>query len=74
MVSEENIEFMKKRSAIYCRHTEINAQEVRTGTSCKRLEEVQPGLEVKICACPEGSRRPLSCVALKGGRIKKQLY
>lgn len=55
MVSEENIEFMKKRGARYIVGTPKSMlKKFERELLGKGWEEVCPGVEVKICSCPEG--------------------
>jgi transposase len=55
MVSEENIEFMKKRGARYIVGTpKSTLRKFEQELLAQGWEEVQPGVEVKSCACPEG--------------------
>lgn len=55
MVSEENIEFMKERSARYIVGTPKSVlRRFERELLTKGWEEVCPGVEVKICGCPEG--------------------
>jgi transposase len=54
MVSEENIEFMKERGARYIVGTPKSMlRKFEQQLLAKGWEEVRPGVEVKICACPE---------------------
>lgn len=55
MVSEENIEFMKERGARYIVGTpKFMLRKFEKQLFAKDWEEVQPGVEVKLCALPEG--------------------
>lgn len=72
MVSEENIEFMKKRGARYLVGTPKSMlrkfeQELLT----KGWEEVHPGIEVKICAGPEDGEETF-VLCRSGGRKDKE--
>jgi transposase len=72
MVSEENIEFMKKREARYLVGTPKSMlrkfeQELLT----KGWEEVHPGVEVKICACPEGGEETFVLCRSEGRKDKE---
>jgi transposase len=54
MVSEENIEFMRERGARYIVGTPKSMlRKFEQQLLAKGWEEVRPGVEVKICACPE---------------------
>jgi transposase len=54
MVSEENIEFMKERGARYIVGTPKSMlRKFEQQLLAKGWEEVRPGVEVKICVCPE---------------------
>ncbi len=56
MVSEENIEFMKKRGARYIVGTPKSMlRKFEQELLAQGWEEVQPGVEVKSCVCPEGT-------------------
>jgi transposase len=72
MVSEENIEFMKKRGARYIVGTPKSMlrkfdQELLT----KGWEEVHPGVEVKICDCPEGGEETFVLCRSEGRKNKE---
>jgi transposase len=55
MVSEENIEFLKKRGARYIVGTPKSMlRKFEKELLAKGWEEVHCGVEVKLCACPEG--------------------
>jgi transposase len=55
MVSEENIEFMKERGTRYLVGTPKSMlRKFEEQLLTKGWEEVRPGVEVKICCCPEG--------------------
>jgi transposase len=55
MVSEDNIEFMKKRGTRYIVGTPKSMlRKFEQELLARGWEEVQPGVEVKICVCPEG--------------------
>jgi transposase len=55
MVSEENIDFIHERSAKYLVGTPKSMlKKFESELLAKDWEEVQPGVEVKKCACPEG--------------------
>lgn len=54
MVREKNIEFMKKRGARYIVGTPKSMlRKFEQQLLAKGWEEVHPGVEVKICVCPE---------------------
>ena len=72
MVSEENIEFMKKRGARYIVGTPKSMlrkfeQELLT----RGWEEVHPGVEVKICDCPEGGEETFVLCRSEGRKDKE---
>ncbi len=55
MISEENIEFMQERSARYLVGTPKSMlKKFEQELLAKGWEEVHRGVEVKMCACPEG--------------------
>ncbi|MGD0886427.1 MAG: IS1634 family transposase [Thermodesulfovibrionales bacterium] len=55
MVSEENIEFMKERGTKYLVGTPKSMlRKFEQELLAKGWEEVRPGVEVKICFCPDG--------------------
>jgi transposase len=72
MVSEENIEFMKERGARYIVGTPKSMlrkfeQELLT----RGWEEVHPGVEVKICDCPEGGEETFVLCRSEGRKDKE---
>jgi transposase len=72
MVSEENIEFMKERGARYIVGTPKSMlrkfeQELLT----RGWEAVYPGVEVKICDCPEGREETFVLCRSEGRRGKE---
>ena len=72
MVSEENIEFMKERGARYIVGTPKSMlrkfeQELLT----RGWEEVHPGVEVKICDCPEGREETFVLCRSEGRKDKE---
>ena len=72
MVSEENIEFMKKRGARYIVGTPKSMlRKFEQELLAKGWEEVQPGVEVKICACPEGSKETFILCRSEGRKDKE---
>src|SRR4030042_2836679 len=72
MVSEENIEFMKKRGARYIVGTPKSMlRKCEQELLAKGWEEVQPGVEVKICACPEGSEETFVLCRSEGRKDKE---
>jgi transposase len=72
MVSEENIEFMKKRGARYIVGTPKSMlRKFEQELFAKGWEEVQPGVEVKICACPEGSEETFVLCRSEGRKDKE---
>ncbi len=72
MVSEENIEFMKKRGARYIVGTPKSMlRKFEQELLAKGWEEVHPGVEVKICACPEGGEEPFVLCRSEGRKDKE---
>jgi transposase len=72
MVSEENIQFMKERGARYIVGTPKSMlrkfeQELLT----RGWEEVHPGVEVKICDCPEGGEETFVLCRSEGRKDKE---
>jgi len=72
MVSEENIDFMKKRGVRYIVGTPKSMlrkfeQELLT----RGWEEVHPGVEVKICDCPEGGEETFVLCRSEGRKDKE---
>jgi len=72
MVSEENIDFMKKRGVRYIVGTPKSMlrkfeQELLT----RGWEEVHPGVEVKICDCPEGREETFVLCRSEGRKDKE---
>jgi transposase len=72
MVSEENIKFMKERGARYIVGTPKSMlrkfeQELLT----RGWEEVHPGVEVKICDCPEGGEETFVLCRSEGRKDKE---
>jgi transposase len=55
MVSEENLEFLRKRGARYLVGTPRSMlKRFKRELMDKRWEEVEPGVEIKLCESPEG--------------------
>lgn len=72
MVSEENIEFMKERGARYIVGTPKSMlKKFEQELLAKGWEEVQPGVEVKICDCPEGGEETFVLCRSEGRRDKE---
>lgn len=72
MVSEENIKFMKKRSARYIVGTPKSMlRKFEQELLAKGWEEVHPGVEVKICACPEGAEETFVLCRSEGRKDKE---
>jgi transposase len=72
MVSEENIEFMKKRSARYIVGTPKSMlRKFEQALLTRGWEEVHPGVEVKICDCPEGGEETFVLCRSEGRKDKE---
>ncbi len=72
MVSEENIEFMKKRGARYIVGTPKSMlRKFEQELLARGWEEVHPGVEVKICACPEGREETFVLCRSEGRKDKE---
>lgn len=72
MVSEENIEFMKKRGARYIVGTPKSMlRKFEQELLAQGWEEVQPGVEVKSCACPEGTEETFVLCRSEGRKDKE---
>jgi len=72
MVSEENIEFMKKRGARYIVGTPKSMlRKFDRELLAKGWEEVHPGVEVKICDCPEGTEETFVLCRSEGRKDKE---
>lgn len=72
MVSEENIEFMRKRGARYIVGTPKSMlRKFEQELLAKGWEEVQPGVEVKICSCPEGGEETFVLCRSEGRKDKE---
>lgn len=72
MVSEENIEFMRKRGARYIVGTPKSMlRKFEQELLAKGWEEVHPGVEVKKCAGPEGSEEVFVLCRSEGRKEKE---
>lgn len=72
MVSEENIEFMKKRGARYIVGTPKSMlRKFEHELLTRGWEEVHPGVEVKICDCPEGGEETFVLCRSEGRKDKE---
>ena len=72
MVSEENIEFMKKRGARYIVGTPKSMlRKFDRELLAQGWEEVHPGVEVKICTCPEGGEETFVLCRSEGRKDKE---
>ncbi|MBU4357567.1 MAG: IS1634 family transposase [Proteobacteria bacterium] len=72
MVSEENIEFMKKRGARYIVGTPKSMlRKFEHKLLTRGWEEVHPGVEVKICDCPEGGEETFVLCRSEGRKDKE---
>lgn len=72
MVSEENIEFMKERGARYIVGTPKSMlRKFEKELLTKDWEEVHPGVEVKICADPEGTEETFVLCRSEGRKEKE---
>jgi transposase len=72
MVSEENIEFMKERGAGYIVGTPKSMlRKFERELLSKDWEEVHPGVEVKICASPEGTNETFVLCRSEGRKDKE---
>jgi transposase len=73
MVSEENIEFMRERGAIYIVGTPKSMlRKFEKELLAKGWEEVHPGIEVKKCASPEGTEEAFVLCRSAGRREKEE--
>jgi transposase len=72
MVSEENIEFMQERGAKYIVGTpKTMLRKFEQELLAKDWEEVQPGVEVKICASPEAKDETFVLCRSEGRKDKE---
>ena len=72
MVSEENIEFMKERGARYLVGTAKSMlRKFEQQLLAKGWEEVHPGVEVKICACPKSGKETFVLCRSEGRKDKE---
>jgi transposase len=72
MVSEENIEFMQERGARYIVGTPKSMlKKFEQELLAKDWEEVRPGVEVKICASPEGKNEAFVLCRSEGRKDKE---
>ena len=72
MVSEENIEFMKERGAKYIVGTpKAMLRKFEQELLSKEWEEVHSGVEVKLCACPEGGDETFVLCRSEGRKDKE---
>jgi len=72
MVSEENIEFMKERGAKYIVGTPKSMlRKLEQELLSKGWEEVHCGVEVKLCACPEGGDETFVLCRSEGRKEKE---
>lgn len=72
MVSEENIEFMKKRGARYIVGTPKSMlRKFERELLTRGWEEVHPGVAVKICECPEGTEETFVLCRSEGRKDKE---
>jgi transposase len=72
MVSEENIEFMKERGARYIVGTPKSMlKKFEQELLAKGWEAVRPGVEVKICTCPEGGEETFVLCRSEGRKDKE---
>jgi transposase len=72
MVSEENIEFMQDRGARYLIGTPKSMlRKFERELLAKDWEEVHPGVEVKICASPEGKDETFVLCRSEGRKDKE---
>jgi transposase len=72
MVSEENIEFMRKRGAKYIVGTPKSMlRKFEKELLAKGWEEVHPGVEVKKCASPEGAEEAFVLCRSEGRKEKE---
>ena len=72
MVSEENIEFMQDRGARYLIGTPKSMlRKFEQELLAKDWEEVHPGVEVKICASPEGKNEAFVLCRSEGRKEKE---
>jgi transposase len=72
MVSEENIEFMKERGAKYIVGTPKSMlRKFEQELLAKGWEEVHCGVEVKLCACPEGGDETFVLCRSEGRKDKE---
>jgi len=73
MVSEENIEFMQKRGARYLVGTPKSMlRKFEQALLEKDWEEVHPGVEVKMCASPEGKDETFVLCRSEGRKDKEK--
>jgi len=72
MVSEENIEFLKERGARYIVGTPKSMlRKFERELFSKGWEEVHCGVEVKLCACPEGGDETFVLCRSEGRKDKE---
>jgi len=72
MVSEDNIEFMRKRGARYIVGTPKSMlRKFEQELLAKGWEEVHPGVEVKKCASPEGAEETFVLCRSEGRKEKE---
>lgn len=72
MVSEANIEFMKERGAKYIVGTPKSMlRKFEQELLSKEWEEVHSGVEVKLCACPEGGDETFVLCRSEGRKDKE---
>jgi len=72
MVSEENIEFMRERGARYIVGTPKSMlRKFEKELLAKDWEEVQPGIEVKKCASPDGTEDAFVLCRSEGRKEKE---
>jgi len=72
MVSEDNIEFMQERGARYLVGTPKSMlRKFEQELLAKDWEEVRPGVEVKICASPEGKDETFVLCRSEGRKDKE---
>ncbi len=72
MVSEENIEFMQERGARYLVGTPKSMlRKFEQALLEKDWEEVHPGVEVKMCASPEGKDETFVLCGSEGWKDKE---
>lgn len=72
MVSEDNIEFMQQRGARYLVGTPKSMlRKFEQELLAKDWEEVHPGVEVKICASPEGKDETFMLCRSEGRKDKE---